>query len=30
MRGGRVEAVGAHDDLMRESQAYRNIFSRYE
>jgi ATP-binding cassette subfamily B protein len=30
MRRGRVAAVGSHDDLMRESEAYRNIFSRYE
>jgi ATP-binding cassette subfamily B protein len=30
MRQGRVAAVGAHEDLMRESQAYRNIFARYE
>jgi hypothetical protein len=25
-----VAAVGKHDDLMRDSQAYRNIFARYE
>lgn len=30
MRKGRVAAVGAHEELMRESQAYRNIFARYE
>jgi ATP-binding cassette subfamily B protein len=30
MRKGRVAAVGSHRDLMRESQAYRNIFARYE
>jgi len=30
MRKGRVAAVGTHGDLMRESQAYRNIFARYE
>ncbi len=30
MRQGHVAAVGAHDDLMRESEAYRNIFARYE
>jgi ATP-binding cassette subfamily B protein len=30
MRRGRVAAVGSHDDLMRESEAYRNIFGRYE
>ncbi len=29
MRQGRVAAIGTHDDLMRESQAYRNIFERY-
>ncbi len=30
MRKGRVAAVGTHEDLMQESQAYRNIFARYE
>jgi ATP-binding cassette subfamily B protein len=30
MRQGRVAAVGTHEDLMRESLAYRNIFARYE
>jgi ATP-binding cassette, subfamily B, bacterial len=30
LRQGRVAAVGTHDQLMRESQAYRNIFARYE
>jgi ATP-binding cassette subfamily B protein len=30
MRKGRVAAVGNHEDLMRVSQAYRNIFARYE
>jgi ATP-binding cassette subfamily B protein len=30
MRRGRVAAVGTHDDLLRESSAYRSIFSRYE
>jgi ATP-binding cassette subfamily B protein len=30
MRRGRVAAVGSHDDLVRESQAYRDIFARYE
>ena len=30
MRRGEVAAVGAHDELMRDSQAYRNIFGRYE
>jgi ATP-binding cassette subfamily B protein len=30
MRRGRVAAVGSHEDLMRESQAYRDIFARYE
>lgn len=29
MRGGHVAAVGRHEDLMRESDAYRNIFARY-
>ena len=30
MRKGRVAAVGSHDQLLRESQAYRNIFERYK
>ncbi len=30
LRRGRVEAVGRHEDLMRTSPAYRNIFARYE
>jgi ATP-binding cassette subfamily B protein len=30
MRKGRVAAVGNHEQLLRESQAYRNIFARYE
>ena len=30
MRRGRVAAVGAHEQLLRESRAYRNIFARYE
>jgi len=30
MRKGRVAAMGTHDQLMAESQAYRNIFARYE
>jgi ATP-binding cassette subfamily B protein len=30
MRRGRVAAVGSHEDLLRESQAYRDIFARYE
>lgn len=30
LRRGRVAAVGAHDDLMRTSEAYRRIFTRYE
>ncbi len=30
MRKGRVAAVGTHEELMRESPAYRNIFARYE
>lgn len=30
MRSGRVAAVGTHDDLMRDSQSYRNIFAGYE
>ena len=30
MRKGQVAAMGNHDQLMGESQAYRNIFARYE
>jgi ATP-binding cassette subfamily B protein len=30
MRKGQVAAVGTHEQLMRTSQAYRNIFARYE
>ena len=30
MRKGRVAAVGTHEDLLRESGAYRSIFARYE
>jgi len=30
MRGGRVEAVGTHEELLQDSAAYRNIFMRYE
>ncbi|MBI3359969.1 MAG: ABC transporter ATP-binding protein [Chloroflexi bacterium] len=30
LRRGRVAAIGDHDDLMRRSEAYRRIFSRYE
>ena len=30
MRKGRVAAVGSHEELMRQSPAYRNIFARYE
>ncbi len=30
MRKGHVAAVGTHDQLMRDSLAYRNIFARYE
>ena len=30
MRQGRVAAVGGHEELLRESEAYRNIFVRYE
>jgi ATP-binding cassette subfamily B protein len=30
MRKGRVAAVGTHEQLMERSQAYRNIFARYE
>ncbi len=30
LRRGRVEAVGTHEALMRESEAYRRIFARYD
>jgi ATP-binding cassette subfamily B protein len=30
VRKGRVVAVGTHEQLLRESQAYRNIFARYD
>jgi ATP-binding cassette subfamily B protein len=30
MRKGHVAAIGAHEQLIRESQAYRSIFARYE
>lgn len=30
MRKGQVAAIGSHEQLMRDSQAYRNIFARYE
>ncbi len=30
LRRGEVAAIGTHDVLMRESAAYRNIFSHYE
>ena len=30
MRQGRVEAVGTHDELLQDSTAYRNIFTKYE
>ncbi len=30
MRNGRLEAVGDHDTLMVESEAYRRIFEQYE
>jgi ATP-binding cassette subfamily B protein len=30
MRKGWVAAVGTHEDLMHKSEAYRNIFARYE
>jgi ATP-binding cassette subfamily B protein len=30
LRKGRVAMVGTHETLFRESEAYRNIFARYE
>jgi ATP-binding cassette subfamily B protein len=30
LRQGQVAAIGSHDELMQQSQAYRNIFARYQ
>jgi ATP-binding cassette subfamily B protein len=30
MRQGHIAAVGTHEDLLRQSEAYRNIFASYE
>ena len=30
LKKGRVAMMGNHDTLFRESEAYRNIFARYE
>jgi len=30
LRKGRVAMIGTHDELMANSEAYRNIFARYE
>jgi ATP-binding cassette, subfamily B, bacterial len=30
LRSGRVAAVGTHEELLSDSEAYRNIFARYE
>jgi len=30
MKKGRIAAIGTHEDLMEASEAYRNIFARYE
>ncbi len=30
LRKGRVAMIGTHDTLLKESEAYRNIFARYE
>jgi ATP-binding cassette subfamily B protein len=30
MKQGRVDAVGTHEDLMESSEAYRDIFARYD
>jgi ATP-binding cassette subfamily B protein len=29
LRGGRIAAIGSHEDLMRTSEPYRKIFLRY-
>lgn len=30
LKGGRIEAFGTHDELLRDSKLYRRIFSHYE
>ncbi len=30
LKGGRVSAIGTHEDLLQQSEAYRNIFASYE
>lgn len=30
MKKGRIDAIGSHEELMTASEAYRNIFARYE
>lgn len=30
MKKGRIDAIGSHEQLMETSEAYRNIFARYE
>lgn len=30
LRKGRVAAIGRHEELLQQSEAYRNIFARYE
>jgi ATP-binding cassette subfamily B protein len=30
LRKGRLAAIGSHQDLMRRSEPYQNIFARYE
>jgi ABC-type multidrug transport system fused ATPase/permease subunit len=30
LRQGRVAMIGSHETLLKESEAYRNIFARYD
>jgi ATP-binding cassette subfamily B protein len=30
MRQGRVDAIGSHEELLETSEAYRDIFARYD
>jgi hypothetical protein len=30
MKQGHIDAVGRHEDLMETSEAYHDIFARYE
>ncbi|MCB0251740.1 MAG: ABC transporter ATP-binding protein, partial [Anaerolineae bacterium] len=30
LKKGRIAAIGTHEDLLQQSEAYRNIFASYE